>query len=184
MKTSKTFILALGIVIICFTPLSAIAEKPASYGIIKVGFYSPNGDLEDLDFDTGFNGEIVLGSYLHPNIAMEVGVGYFQTDASNPDIDLWVIPLTLTTKVLYPIEKFEPFALAGIGLYFEELDLGEDDDDTVFGFHLGAGANYNITEDIFFGVEGKYLWSGEAKFASLEADLDGFLVTGNLGLRF
>ena len=55
----------------------------------------------------------------------------------------------------------------GIGIYLADFEgvvthnvLGTirlDDDDTVFGVNLGVGANYNITEKVFIGVEGKYI---------------------------
>ena len=139
-------------------------------------------------------------------------MGYFETEASfwgyDPMVGNWTekdeiqaIPLTITAKGIYPGEGFELFLLGGVGLYFVngELDISTSalgslsfsDDETVFGFNVGLGANFNITENIFFGIEGKYLWA-KAEFEDvsdgmsleLDADLDGFTVTGNIGLRF
>ena len=184
-------------------------ENP-NYVTLKGGIYSPQSDdLED--FDTGFNGEISYGRYFHRNFALELGVGYFETEATFSGFDpilgiveeedqITAIPLTLTAKGTYPTKYVEPYALAGIGLYLvsaeSDLSIGIfefsfDDDDTVFGFHLGLGANFNITERLFVGVEGKYLWA-EAEFkdsilgipVELDADLEGFTVTGNVGFRF
>ncbi len=190
--------------------LRGVVDNP-NYVTFKGGIYSPESDdLED--FDTGFNVEIALGHYFHRNFALELGVGYFETEASfsgfDPILGVWsekdeitAIPLTLTAKGVYPTQYVDLFGGVGIGLYFVhgEADLSSsafgslsfDDDDTVFGFHLGAGANFNITENIFFGIEGKYLWA-EAEFEEsflgvpfeLDADLEGFTVTGNIGFRF
>lgn len=177
---------------------------------LKGGIYSPQSDdLED--FDTGFNGGISYGRYFHPNFALELGVGYFETEATftgfapilgivGEEDEITAIPLTLTAKGTYPTKYVEPYVLGGIGLYFvsveSDLSIGFfefslDDDDTVFGFHLGLDANFNITERLFIGVEGKYLWA-EAEFedsvlgipVELDADLEGFTVTGNVGFRF
>ncbi len=89
-----------------------------------------------------------------------------------------------------------------MGAYFVKLDgtldnpaLGVivfDDDDAVFGLSLGFGVNYNITEEFYLGIEGKYLLTSNAEFggvatsglASLETDLDGYIVTGVFGFRF
>ena len=140
-------------------------------------------------------------------MALELGVGYFKTEATfqgtlpivgtfREEDEISVIPVTLSAKGIYPINSVELFGEVGLGLYFSEGEsnitstgLGNiriDDDDTAFGFHLGLGANFNITENIFLGLEGKYLWAGaefEAYGIKLDADLDGFIVTGNLGFR-
>ena len=185
-------------------------ENP-NYVTLKGGIYSPESDdLED--FDTGFNVEIAFGHYFHKNFALELGIAYFETEASfsgfNPILGNWsekdeitAIPVTLTAKGIYPTEHVELFAGAGIGAYFVngESDISTsafgsfsfDDNDTVFGFHLSLGGNFNITENIFLGIEGKYLWA-EAEFEEsvfgvpieLDADLEGFIVTGNIGFRF
>ncbi len=89
-----------------------------------------------------------------------------------------------------------------MGAYFAKFDgtlnnpvvgiIAFDDDDAVFGLNLGFGVNYNISEEFFLGIEGKYLLTSDAEFgsvatngsASLETDLDGYIVTGVFGFRF
>lgn len=210
--TRKCLIILPLSMLIFFMPFSAmggVVDKP-SYFTLKGGIYSPqSNDLEE--FDTGFNGELSFGYYFHRNFALEIGVGYFQTQASfigfDPILGVWseedkitTVPLTLTAKGVYPTQYVDVFGGAGIGLYFasgeSDLLIGAfpfsfDDSDTVFGFHLGLGANFSITENVFFGIEGKYLWAG-AKFeedilgipVDLDADLDGYTVTANIGFRF
>ena len=96
----------------------------------------------------------------------------------------------------------ELFAELGVGAYFAKFDgilnnpaLGVivfDDDDAVFGLSLGFGVNYNITEEFYLGIVGKYLLTSDVEFggvatsglASLETELDGFIVTGVFGFRF
>jgi len=201
MKRKGLMILTMGILLIIFLPCAAIggAVENPNYFTLKAGIYSPESDdLED--FDTGFNGEFSFGRYFYTNFALELGIGYFNTEATfsglDPILGSWrekdevtVIPLTLTAKGIYPTQYVDLFGGVGIGLYFAhgEGDLSTsafgpfsfDDDDTVFGFHLGLGANFSITESVFFGIEGKYLWAG-AEFedtilgipVELDADLD------------
>lgn len=215
MKFSKVFISALCFILICFAHISAMAEKDSNYTIVKAGIYNPTGNLNDnFNFDVGFNGEIVLGHYFSQNIAAEIGIGYFRTrtEATNSRIafvssfgtisykeegDIKVYPVTLTTKFLFPIENFELFGLAGVGLYYTKVNydlqtnlgnFSDDDKDTVFGFHIGAGSNLYVTNEIFVGVEGKYLFTNEGEVSlfgvPFKSDLNGFTVNVNIGSRF
>jgi hypothetical protein len=43
--------------------------------------------------------------------------------------------------------------------------------------------NFNITQIVFLGVEGRYLWA-KPSFSGDDIKLDGFTVTGDLGFRF
>ncbi|MGD9034361.1 MAG: outer membrane beta-barrel protein [Desulfobacteraceae bacterium] len=177
--------------LIFLLPISATGQERRDYIIVKGGVYSPTGGLDDLNFGSGFNGEVAWGHYFSPNFALEVGAGYFETD------DIRVVPFLATGKAIYPTGSWELFAELGVGAYFAKLDgtLNDpvvgviifDDDDAVFGLSLGFGVNYNITEEFFVGIEGKYLLTSDAEFggeASLETDLDGYIVTGVFGFRF
>ena len=205
---------ALTIVLLCFLPFSAVGQDNLNYFALKGGIYSPTGDLDDFNFDTAFNGEIAYGRYFNPNFALEIGAGYFKSDASLSGVDpifggsyreddeIRVIPFILSGKGIYPSGNFELYGEIGIGIYLANFEgvlthtvlgtLRVDDDDTVFGVNLGVGANYNITEKIFIGVEGKYILTTDAEFQGaalgipfkIESDLNGFIFTGNLGFRF
>jgi opacity protein-like surface antigen len=205
----------LSITLIFFCSFSAMAqegqEKPG-YITIKAGTYTPTGDLDD--FHTDFYGEFAFGRYLNPNFALEAGIGYSKTEATesgvgHPLLGSWVadgevtvIPITLTAKGVYPGETFELYGGAGIGVYFGDFEIDYtttlagnptfDDDDTVFGVHILAGLNFDVSDDIFIGVEGKYIWTEEGDVSDIsgglafegEADLNGYMVTANIGFRF
>jgi outer membrane protein W len=204
----------LTLILICLFPFSSFGQDSLNYFAVKGGIYSPTGDLDDFNFDTAFNGEIAYGRYLNPNLALEIGVGYFKSDASISGVDpifggsyteedeIKVIPIILSGKGIYPSGNFELYGEIGIGIYLADFEgvvthtvLGTvrlDDDDTVFGVNLGVGVNYNITEKVFIGVEGKYILTTDAEFQGtalgvpfkVESDLNGFILTGNLGFRF
>ena len=179
-------------------PISATGQEKRDYIIGKGGVYSPTGGLDDLNFGEGFNGEVAWGHYFSTNFALEVGAGYFESD------DIRVVPFLATGKAIYPTGNWELFAEVGVGAYFAKFDatlnnpvagvIVFDDDDTVFGLSLGFGVNYNITEEFYLGLEGKYLLTSDAEFggtatatgglASLETDLDGVIVTAVFGFRF
>jgi|GEM_PF-1597624 len=189
-----------------------VAETPY-YFTLKLGVYSPESDelTDDRHFYTGLTGEISFGRYFHRNFAVELGVGYLEADGEDAnlqaprpwvaDFDIRAIPLTLTAKGVLPLRNVDLFAAAGVGLYFVRAKVNLtmhpvgsdsfDDDDIVFGFHGGLGANFNVTQNIFIGMEGKYLWARPefegpllGKRREFDADLDGFTITVNIGYRF
>jgi opacity protein-like surface antigen len=178
----------------------------ADYFVLKAGMYSPHsGDLEG--FNAGFNGEIAFGHYFNRNFAAEAGVGYFNTGASasasisgiasaSGNININVVPVVLTLKAIYPVQNMEMYALGGAGVYMARVDgsvnysvnpytfsASGSSTSTTLGLHLGAGANFNISREIFLGIEGKYIWV-KADWQGIEPHLDGFIFTGNFGIRF
>ena len=113
--------------------------------------------------------------------------------------------LCTSLKGIIPLDRFEIYGIGGIGAYINRGEgptfspgisgigsrVSFSDTDVAFGGYLGAGVNFNITNTFFLGVEGKYLWT-KANFEStlngynlkLDVDIRGFIVTGNLGVRF
>jgi len=210
MKNSSTGIKSIFMVVlvlILLIPINIFAQSPF-YIAFKPGIYSPQSS--DLDgFDTGFNGDFVFGFRLNPNIAVELGIGYFNTEGEktvtgatyggrkNFDLDVW--SFTFTLKAILPYKKWEFFGFGGGGAYSVSrpydvenyyhhyyYDDYDDDYDLVLGGYLGAGIHYNIAPKIFLGVEGKYLWTEQAKFEYLEERfrMDGIIATAVIGFRF
>jgi hypothetical protein len=161
MKRLSFFVL--GVCILSFIGNSpAIAGELQNYAIGKAGVASPKGG------NLGFNGEIAVGHYIHPNIAGEMGVGYFN---SGNDSTHDVVPVTASIKAIIPLDKqLDIYGLAGVGGYFTH--------EAIFGPHLGGGLTFNTNEQIFFGVEGKYIW------ANNDINLSGPVFTVNIGYRF
>lgn len=187
---------------------SAAGEAPSNYVLLKGGMYSPSmsfdidhavGDAQiidgkvHVDSKSGFAGEVALGHYFMPMLAVELGAGYFQskghpaTTAGNTRLK--VVPLIATAKVFLPLGVFEPYGLAGIGAYITDMEIDGDissyngSTEVTYGFHAGAGFNINFTSTMFAGLEGKYLWA-EPSFGGQHIQLDGFITSANLGFRF
>ncbi len=185
------------------TNTSAYAnEKPANYVVLKGGIYSPsmsfdldnfNGGREHLDSKTGFAGEVAVGHYFLPMLAVELGVGYFESEgspAAQPgETKLRVVPMIATGKVFLPLGIFEPYGLAGIGAYISDINVDGNtgnfrgSTEITYGFHAGAGFNINFHNHMFAGLEGKYLWA-EPSFGGQHVRLDGFITTANIGFRY
>ena len=187
MKHSPVGIKSIFMVVLVFTfliPINVFA-KDSFYIAFKPGIYSPQSSSLD-GFDTGFSGEAGLGYRFNPNIAAEIGIGYFHTEGKKTgggatyvgrEFDINVFPVTFTLKAILPYNKWEFFGLGGAGLYIVSIphDVDEYDHehhhdhdgdyhyDSRLGGYLGAGINYNITSRMFLGVEGKYLWTDKVK---------------------
>jgi opacity protein-like surface antigen len=211
MKSSPIGIRSIFMVVLVLTfliPINVFAKSPF-YITFKPGIYSPQSS--DLD-DTGFNGEIAFGYRFNRNIAAEFGIGYFYSEGEDTvegatyvrreEFDIDVYPVTFTIKAILPYKKWEFFGLAGGGAYIVYGPYDVDDYDcycgyycycdydydydVVWGGYLGAGIHYNITRNLFVGVEGKYLWTDNVKFDDLGVKfrMDGIIATAVIGIRF
>jgi opacity protein-like surface antigen len=196
-KTAFAIFLVLTVALIGIAPSVSLAEYPSNYMVLKGGLYSPSNDF-DIDAthfnrDDGFVAEIAFGHYFIPMFALELGAGYFESKASPAvppgETKLKVVPVTLTGKVLLPFGPIEPYGEFGIGGYITDAEVSgtvsnfSGSSKTAFGLHAGAGVNFNITQSVFVGVEGRYLWA-KPSFAGQDIKLDGFTVTADLGFRF
>ena len=203
------FILVLAIILTL--PCAAVNAYAAdNYFAIKAGIFTPTGDLEDCD--DAIQGEIAIGHNFNPNFGLEFGIGHFETDWTSsgyyPSIGNWsetdeveVTPVTITARGIIPIDKLSLYAGAGAGLYFvtgkatltsDVIDVSMDDDDMVPGVHVLAGIEYNLTPEVFAGIEAKNTWTEAAKFKGsaygvpikVESDLNGYNIAAKIGFRF
>jgi opacity protein-like surface antigen len=197
MKPIFALFLVLAVALIGIAPSVSLAEYPSNYVVLKGGLYSPSNDFDlngqHFNHDDGFVAEIAYGHYFMPMFALELGAGYFESKASAAvpagETKFKVVPLTLTGKVLFPFGSIEPYGEFGIGGYITGTDVSGtvneaiDSTKSVFGLHAGAGVNFNITQNIFLGAEGRYLWA-RPSWGGTDIKLDGFTVTADLGFRF
>jgi opacity protein-like surface antigen len=205
MKSKNILNLILAVALFGLTTQASAADgvNPENYVVLKGGMYSPsnsynlnnfNGGLTSrLDSKTGFAGEVAVGHYFIPMLALELGGGYFESKGS-PVMEigqtkLKVVPLLATGKVLFPIGPFEPYGLFGIGAYITKLDVDgnigyfQGSTKVTYGMHAGAGLNINFAKNLFAGVEGKYLWA-DPSFGGQRIKLNGFITTADIGFRF
>jgi outer membrane protein W len=202
-RTLGLVLLLLTVFVIGLATRAHAEDKPTNYLVLKGGIYSPStshdldnfngGSTSHLDSKTGFAGEVAIGHYFLPFLAVELGGGYFESKgspAAEPgEAKLKVVPAVATAKLLLPLGAFEPYGLFGAGAYITKLDLNGNtgsfhgSTEITYGLHAGAGFNINFTDRVFAGVEGKYLWV-EPSFGGQHVRLDGFISTADLGFRF
>jgi opacity protein-like surface antigen len=186
----------------------------ANYAQVKLGAFQPTGDLDDAGFDAGPLASVAYGRYLTRYLSVETSIEGFGTQnddirGTNTIAGSYELENTLATSAFlvtlkgeYPVGPVSFFGGIGGGFYVVTLDsdidtsmLGDfsiDDDDSVFGAHVVAGANYDITDRFFIGLEGMYRWTDDVDLSETVAlipveysgDLSGFSVTVNAGFRF
>jgi outer membrane protein W len=196
MKKWKIASIVLAIIVAGAASLADAKGLPPNYVALKLGgFFPQSGDLDDIDADAGFNGEVALGHYVAPGFSIEGALGYFKTSGSASTIlgivgeKFEVIPLTISIRGQVPYGRFEPYGFLGLGVYFvdDEISvpgLGTDSDsDANLGYHIGLGGNYTLSNNIFLGVEARYLFLETDTFG-VNFKLDGVTLTGNVGYRF
>jgi opacity protein-like surface antigen len=160
-----------------FAPDAAAGD---GYLLLKGGVYSPQADDVD-NFDEGAAVELALGKFILPMVALELGGGYFES--SNNGADLTVYPLTLAAKVRLPLPIVKPYAIAGGGAYFAELETpgGGSVDDTAFGYFAGVGIDFKVLF-LLVNLEAKY-FRAQPDFG-VDVDIDGMQATVGVGLEF
>lgn len=182
-----------------FSVLPAFA-KPLSPNYVQLkagGFFPQAKDLDD--FDSGGNIELGFGHYVAPGFVIEGDFGYFETSGrlvipgiANVEEKFKVVPLTLSLKGQAFFDRFEPYAEAGIGVYFIEdrfngtvlgVTGSQSENDVKIGYHIGLGGNFNYSPQVFLGLEGRYLWLRTDTFG-VDVNLDGIVLSANIGYRF
>jgi opacity protein-like surface antigen len=187
--------------------------KKLNYTQAKVGMFQPTGDMDDVNYDNGGDFSIAYGRYLNKYLVLEAGFDVFgaeqnlsgsnaQAGSYTQDNFLVAAAGFITLKGEYSAGPVDLFGGFGGGIYSVSLaseidssrlgDLDTDDSDGVFGVHVVAGANYNINERFFVGLEGKYRWTDDVEIRETVAsipveytgDLSGYSVTFNAGFRF
>jgi hypothetical protein len=185
-KACLRMMLVTGVLCATFTLAVSAQGADTNYFDLKVGGYFPQREPLS-NGDAGLGTEFVFGHYFTKNIAAEFGVGYFQSNVPvrtvyppvNYDATFRMYPVTLNLVVSNKWGRFEPFAKAGVGWYFADIDGAFDNEtDSSFGYQFGAGILFGN-----FGIEGKYL-SAKPSLLGTDVKLDGLTGTIFYRLRF
>ena len=184
-------------------PGALYAQSPAgtggksSYAVLKLGsFFPESSDLEKQDAKNGFAGQVGFGYYLARFFALEIDLGYLETKGSlgNLGVKYGLYPLEVTGRFGLPLGFVEPYLAVGLGGYYVKTKAGNlEETSTRAGFFGGGGINFNLGETFSIGAEARYLVLSAPTYyyatpysnsATTNIDLDGVIVTGNIGFRF
>jgi len=194
-RSCTAIMLLLPLLLIHSFPSSSAAQEldKKNYLLLKLGAYLPN-DEDMKDYNDGFNGEIYYGRYFHKNFSSEIGAGYFKSSTNKAyDATIKTFDILYDIKGIYRIGGMELFVGPGIGIYYSKSYFQgsgiESEWKPSFGYHVLAGASFDVATDWFLGVEGKYFWASTKdqiipQGSPFGTNLDGFVGTATLGWRF
>lgn len=144
------------------------------YGKGTVGYDIPNESEADNYFDISVAGGMNLNDMVGAPVSVELGLGYHMPE----DIDIFAVTLTGLYELPVEVTDFAFNVGAGIGMYNWSYDVaGYSDDGSDFGWHLQAGADYKLNDQVAL--------VGELRYASVDVDGDDLGATSiNLGAKY
>ncbi len=151
----------------------------------------------------GLNGTLQIHKYF----STEIGIDWINSSDSMFIIngssysvgEIKQIPVTLTTRLQYPLGVFSPYFGFGIGYYFRSYDKNKNfwadatnvNIDNGWGYHINGGSELFLTQSRNFAlnVDLKYIWSSTeisarngATWLRGNMKLDSFLI--GLGIKY
>jgi opacity protein-like surface antigen len=188
---------------VCCSFASIIALSSASYAATpyvggSAGFAFLNSSevkingayVGEADYDTGeaFSGAIGLDN---DGYRLEGEVAYQKNDIDNWGSDVSVLSVMANGYLDFQISnsKITPFVSAGISYAKVDVEyLGDDGDDSVLAFQLGAGIGFQISPTVTLDAKYRYFSTGSPEFEvggnTLEMDIDSHNILLGLRVKF
>ena len=167
--------------------------------------YGVKVDVEP-DEDVMYEGNLTY--FIQDYFSIELSLGYVETDVDLSAFGLSVdageienIPVILSGRLHFSTNpKINPYISFGVGYFFNDFDQndyiveslygpGADIDvDDSFGFHLGAGVEFFISENAALNLDFKYIWTEvEAEvnvpgFSDEDLDINPYVL--GLGIKY
>jgi len=137
----------------------------------------PTSDMGDVT-STGWQ---IIGGVLFPvgPEGLSIGAeGFYGQNSGKDDSPIKISPYGVMGIASYGFStsgSVTPYIFGGLGLMVSGVswddDLFESSSESSFGYQLGAGVEFGVSESTGIFVEGKYMGSSDAKFFGLDAGL-------------
>ena len=170
--------------------------------------YTVYGVKVDVEPDDAVMYGINLTYFIHEYFSFELSVDYAEMDVelsalglSGDAGEVTMIPVLLSARThLSTNPKVSPYLTIGVGYFFNDMDSNrgtiefiygagaEVDVDNSFGFHLGAGIEFFISENAAVNFDFKYIWTEvEAEvnvsgFTDVDFEVNPFII--GLGYKY
>jgi len=195
-KTGRiSVVVVVAAAMVASTAAASAEEKPANYVNVRVGVFEPTGDTKDGGYKRAENVEVIFGHYFSRSFALEGGFHRFRAKYAEVVVVymeqfLEANGAVLTPKIIYPVGRFELYGGIGVGYYWVKNEIwvhgpfettNTEPKDTIWGYHVVAGASYDLTRRWYLELEGKYVTLLDFLGAT---DITGVAVTLGVGLRF
>lgn len=91
--------------------------------------------------------------------------------------------LEMNPRIMFAINNKTKFGFGpGLGVIFAKSNGVSDE---IFGINFGASLNYQISSDMFIGIESRYQWAGDAQFsAGTKTDMSNSRTLLKVGTSF
>jgi opacity protein-like surface antigen len=89
----------------------------------------------------------------------------------------------------YVLDKVHPYVSGGASFLSSEIEVSNgfatvSDDDSSFGFYVGGGLNFDVTESFFIGAGLRKSFAHEVTLGGVEGDADFTQVFLRIGAAF
>jgi opacity protein-like surface antigen len=137
---------------LCLFP-SALRAEPGNHAAgLMVGQVWPSGEIgQDVD------GSVAPGIFYEYSASdvFSVYASAVRSTHSEGNLKLLSTNLGMKANLIY-LDKLSPYVMVGAGLYFVDkliVRTAERAEDTNFGFHLGLGADLDLSDLFFMGLQ-------------------------------
>jgi opacity protein-like surface antigen len=149
-------------------------------GTVHIGMSSPTGDLGDV-FDSGLGFGASIGYGISESVILSLGLSHHSFDHETfSDEKVTITPGTFNADYVFGSRSLMPWVGGGIGIYNvnDQIEGFPDEDESSFGFNLGAGVAGAIGRRTLIG--------GGFRYHSVSGDElpDSEFVTFQVGLGF
>lgn len=161
------------------TSQAGMADVGARAGYMRITEAEDGAVLGGLFFRTDWRGVVFID-----------GSVYYHSEEVSDNVDLELIPMQLSAMLflLGRDNVLNPFVLGGGGVYWTRTTVtGHDtDSDFDFGWHLGLGGDFNLSDRMFIETEFRYMWlDSDSKDKTFSESLKNFNHwIGSVGIGF
>lgn len=140
------------------------AEAPSGLSVgVHVGYFEMR-DAEEGELFYGIHARLHFLKYL----AAEASIDIAKADFIDDDAQFDIIPVQVTGMIFpFPEWPVSPYLLAGAGWYYTQVEYSgslaglSDDTESVFGAHIGAGAEIRLGSHLMIHLDLRYIFIDE-----------------------
>jgi opacity protein-like surface antigen len=176
-----------------WTPLDPSVDDKERPSVFSLGPAAGYLKVRDADRGTWFGG-VQARLHLAPFLAVEGSITFHRDEFQDGDVEVTQYPVQVTALLFpFPHSPFRPYALAGGGWYYTHFEYSglfsvfEDETDSIFGFHVGAGAELHLGPGAFLFADFRWVFLDEPNTDNSNIRKEKFdygQVTLGLGIKF
>jgi len=167
-----------------------LGPERGPYAGLRAGYF----EIEDVETG-GANFGFVLGYEVHRVFSLEGSIDYHDSSFDYGTRATWAFQ---ASALLYPfpwLDRFRPYALAGVGWYVSDTDpsldyVGPEGASSDAGYHVGIGFDIRLTRKaakgepaLFLNFDGRDIYTREEPGNPYVISPDGLLVTVGFKVR-